>query len=299
MLSQLPGLGHHDSEVLVSVDRGRHVSVVFAELVESDDAVGVLSVPQAHELTVSLLWGLLACHHVGVLAHVVDASDVVQGHLTVAVDVKLVVGLSDVATTAIVEVAAKGNQELVEVNSATVVSIEVLNENLGLLLGQVDVEVLHAPHKLIGINLPVSIIVQDAEDSGDAADGHRTALLQGLFDVCDHLGAVVTGRGLNGLSCGSVLRKLNSPVVFLTDSFRVILTDSLTVVFTSEHLSFVLGGSRHAGNFHLVAEVVSVGDSVIAEQLVSGAMLKDDAVIGENWLAVFGLADALSWPNLP
>ena len=43
--SQFPGLGHHDTEVFVRVDRGGYIFVIVAEFVESDDSISDLGVP--------------------------------------------------------------------------------------------------------------------------------------------------------------------------------------------------------------------------------------------------------------
>ena len=45
--------------------------------------------------------------------------------------------------------------------------------------------------------------------------------------------------------------------------FVIVLADSLTVVLAGEHLGLMLGGGGHAGDFHFVAKIVSVGDSIV------------------------------------
>lgn len=161
---------HHDTEVFVRVDRGGHVLVVVAELVECDDAVGNLGVPHAHELAVGLLWSFLSRHDVWVLADIVNACNIVESNLAVSVDIKLVICLSDESHARIAEFSSKCANELIEVHGAGIVAIKVLNKHVALLLRQVDVEVLEAPHELISVKLPVSIIVEDAEDAANATD---------------------------------------------------------------------------------------------------------------------------------
>lgn len=53
--SQLPRVLHHNFEVLVSINGAADIAHVVTELVEGDDAVSDLGVPEAHELLVSLL----------------------------------------------------------------------------------------------------------------------------------------------------------------------------------------------------------------------------------------------------
>ena len=100
--SELPRVLHHKLEVVIAVDRAAHSLVVFAELFESDDTVGLLTVPLGHELLEDLVRGTLARLDIGVLARVINLSDVLQSHLAVLVDVEFVVGLLDPNLAALV-----------------------------------------------------------------------------------------------------------------------------------------------------------------------------------------------------
>ena len=106
MLSDLPGILHHDSEVLITVNAGRHVSEVVAELLEGHNSVSDLSVPQRHELHVDFL-GVLAGDHVRVLANIIDSRNVVKLDGAVAVHVQLVVSLPDESKTRLVQITLK------------------------------------------------------------------------------------------------------------------------------------------------------------------------------------------------
>ena len=117
--------------------------------------------------------------------------------------------------------------------------------------------------KLISIQLSISIIVEDAEDSSNASDGHGTTALERVFDILDHLLAVVSWRGLDWRGGGRITSQFNGPEVLITDAFGVVLTDSVSVVLVGEHLGLVLGRGGHAGDFHFVAEIVSVRDSIV------------------------------------
>ena len=90
--SELPRVLHHELEVVVAVDRAAHSFVVFAELIEGDDAVGLLGVPLGHELLEHLIGRLLALLDLWVLASIIDLSDVCQSHLSILIDIKLVIG---------------------------------------------------------------------------------------------------------------------------------------------------------------------------------------------------------------
>ena len=93
--SKFPCVPHHELEVVVAVDRAAHPLVVFVELVQGDDAVGLLGIPLGHELLEDLIRCLLALFDLGVLTCVVDRSDVRQGHLPILVDIELGIGSTD------------------------------------------------------------------------------------------------------------------------------------------------------------------------------------------------------------
>ena len=109
-----------------------------------------------------------------------------------------------------------------------------------------DIIVNKAILKLISIELPVSIIIQDAEDAANTTDSHRTSSLQGVLDVLNHLSAIVPRRSFDGCGSSCISRQLNGPEVLWVDTLILCLTDSLSVVFTSEHLGLVFGGGGHA-----------------------------------------------------
>ena len=239
--SEFPGLSHHEAEVIVGVDACRHILVVVTEFIEGDDAVCILGIPHAHVLTVGFLGRLLAVDNVGVLADIVDASNIVKFHQAILVDVELVVCLTNVANAACAELTTERPKELIEVDGSGVVAVEVADEDASLLLTEMNIEVLEAPHELIDVKLPVSIIVQDAEHSTNAANGHGAAPLQRLLDVIHHLLSIVARRSLNRLSTSLILRQDNLPEVLGVDLLVLALTNFLSVVLTSEHLGLVLG----------------------------------------------------------
>ena len=176
------------------------------------------------------------------LAHIIYASDIIEGHLAILVNIKLLVSLSDETESVLVEVSAEGPQELVKVNVTIAVAIEMADEYLDLLVREVDIIVNKAILKLISVELPVSIIIQDAEDAANTTDRHRTSPLQGVLDVLHHLGAIVSRRSLDRCRSSWIRRQLNGPVVLWVDTLILSLTDSLSVVFAGEHLRLVFGG---------------------------------------------------------
>lgn len=139
--SQFPGVSHHNSKVLVGVDGARNVSVVVAEFIERHDAILYLGVPQRHELLIGLFGSQFLVDHIGVHAHVVQLGYIIQSHLSVFVNIKFVIGLSDHANTGRTQVPSKNADELVERNGATVITIKCSKEGFSLVLVEVDAEV--------------------------------------------------------------------------------------------------------------------------------------------------------------
>ena len=102
---ELPSALHHGCEVVVPINGAAHSLVVLTELFESDDAIGLLRVPLAHELLEDLLRCLFALDDLWVLRRVVDLRDVGQGNLAILCHVKLVVCKSDPSLSLLVEVS--------------------------------------------------------------------------------------------------------------------------------------------------------------------------------------------------
>ena len=122
--SEFPSVSHHNSKVLVSVDRARNISIVVAELIERHDTISYLSVPKRHELLISLLRGQLLVDHIRVLAHVVQSGNIIKSHRSVFVNIQFVIGLSDHTDARRTQVASKYADEFVKRNGSTVIAIE-------------------------------------------------------------------------------------------------------------------------------------------------------------------------------
>ena len=83
---------HHQSEVVVSVDRAADAFIVIHELVEGHDTVGDLGIPLGHELLEDLIWSLLSFNDFWVLTCIVDLGNVLDCHLSILVNIKLLIG---------------------------------------------------------------------------------------------------------------------------------------------------------------------------------------------------------------
>lgn len=83
---------HHQSEVVVSVDGAADAFIVIQELVEGHNTVGDLGIPLGHKLLEDLIWSLLSVNNFWVLTGIVDLGNILDCHLSILVNVKLLIG---------------------------------------------------------------------------------------------------------------------------------------------------------------------------------------------------------------
>lgn len=166
----LPRVVHHELEVLVVVDGSRDVVVVLFELLLGHDVVGRVVVAQVvvrfeclKELKQDLLLGLLAREHVRVCLSRVDALDVVDVDPPVAVLVQLSEGLRHQSLAAGVHGSAELAEELVVVDGAGAVDIEVGVECADLRVGEAEHVVLHGLGELVEVQRSAVVVVHNAE----------------------------------------------------------------------------------------------------------------------------------------
>ena len=68
------------------------------------------------------------------LANIINASDIIKGNLTISINIKLLVCLSNETESVLVEISTKGSEELIKVYVTIAVAIEMANEYLDLLV---------------------------------------------------------------------------------------------------------------------------------------------------------------------
>jgi hypothetical protein len=175
---KFPGRLHHLCKVLVGVDGCRHLTEIFSEFFERYDAIGHLSIPLLHEVKVHLFGLFLSADHVGIFAHIVDLCDIIKLYLTIFIHIKLLVSLSDVATSVVVEITSQSDNELIKADMAVLVGIESF-QNIGcLLLRESDAESVKAPEKLFGVNFSIAILVNRLEKLANSANTQETSFFK-------------------------------------------------------------------------------------------------------------------------
>lgn len=283
--SELPRVLHHDLEVVIAVDRTADSLVVFAELFEGDDAVRFLRVPLDHEFLEDLIWGLLSLLNLGVFAGVVDLGDVLKSDSTVLVDVKFVVRSSDPDLASVVNLTFEGTEELVVTDRAVTVAIEMRDEVLSLLEGEVEAVVDETPTEVLDIKLAVTVIIHSLKDSGDALDSAAGTLEDFSFDFGDE---VVDGESLellHGDGVAGVGGVAEEPDVLVVLELGWHIRGDVTLAFESQVLGAIQNRERVAHDLLFAAEIVSVA-LIVRSEIVSRA-----AVTEQDWV---GALDGLT-----
>jgi hypothetical protein len=157
--------------VLVVIDAGADCGVVVVPLLPSDAPV-VVDIPEVlQELEENLLLGHGAAPDLGVHGSIVYSFQVQCRYLAVAVLVELKVGLVDDDLSPHVRSAPHCLQELVVVDRAVPVLVQVFHQTHRLLFREVASEVPHCDEKLRRVDHSrVPLHLHDAEGPADAAD---------------------------------------------------------------------------------------------------------------------------------
>ena len=89
--SKTPGRFHDCGKLLITIDCRAHVLVIVTELIECDNSVSFLRLPQTHVLHVHFFWRDLAINYFRKFTHIYCLSDVLKCHFSVPSNVKLIV----------------------------------------------------------------------------------------------------------------------------------------------------------------------------------------------------------------
>ena len=185
-------VANHKFEVVIAVDTRAEVLVVVLKLLDRNDVVPLVSLPDLHEVGEHLVSRLPATLEVGVEAHIVDHLNVLNSHLATPVLVEHGIGLVDHVSAAVVQVASDGPQEFVKGKLSVLVGVEVLHNLSHLDVGEGDTVVTHRVLKLDGAERTISVPVHGLEHAAQASESVGTSLtakinhlLLNLFEVAD------------------------------------------------------------------------------------------------------------------
>ena len=191
---KVPRVPNHKLEVVVLIDAGGNVTVVFDELSNGDLVVTHVSVPLGHELAEDIVAALLTGLELRVLSHVVGDGDVIKVDHAGAVAIKLLVGQLDESNSALVHIAADADEEFIVAHLAVVVLVEVLEDALELRRAEGVAILSETPHELVAVHLAVTVVVHAAENNSEATDAVSATALQGVKNLLKHL---IRGLALN------------------------------------------------------------------------------------------------------
>lgn len=185
-------VANHELEVIVAVNACAEVLIVVLKLLDCHNVISLVSLPDLHEVGKDVISGLSAALEVGMIAHIVRKSDIINRNLTTAVLIEHVVGHVDHPGAAFVHVTSDRTQKLIEGKLSVPVGIEVLN-NLGDFdVGELEAVVAHSVLELDGAQRAVSVSVHGLEHAAETSESVSTSLLAkfnnlraNLFEVAD------------------------------------------------------------------------------------------------------------------
>jgi len=174
---KVPSVVHHDLEVLVSVNAARHIAVVFDELVLSDDAISLFAVPHVvvgleglKELSEDLRFGSLSRNDVRMPGSIVHSLNIFKLENAIAVFIHLSEGLEYHRLAHTIHGSTDTADELIVLNEAILVEIEVGVKLLNLTETEAEGEVSHAFGKLILVKTHGVVVVHNLKLPGKADD---------------------------------------------------------------------------------------------------------------------------------
>mmetsp|Transcript_46334 Transcript_46334/g.144964 ORF Transcript_46334/g.144964 Transcript_46334/m.144964 type:complete len:269 (-) Transcript_46334:1032-1838(-) len=182
--ADVPGVADEELELVVVRDARGDVPVVILPLRKGDDAVGLLRIPERHELADSLRRRLLPVDDLRFEAHIVGELHVLGRHEAVAGLVENVVGHADEGDAALVHLAAQGPHELRQAHGAVAVLVKEVHEDVEVLVGEVNAVANQAALEVPAVQA-VQALVHHLEGAAEAAHaGHAAGAddLQHLLD---------------------------------------------------------------------------------------------------------------------
>ena len=199
---EVPGVVHHQSEVLVVVDAHGHVVIVLKPLVHGDFAVsGVLValhvaevvLESVQELVQDFILRLLSGLDVWMLLGVVGLSDVIDVELAGLVSVHDGESLLGNGLSLGVHLSSDGSEELVIRDLSAAVSVEDFESSEDLLVVETDSEITHGLLEFLGIKTLAAVVISNLELLADTCDSSSSSSSDLSLDVLEDLGLVGIG----------------------------------------------------------------------------------------------------------
>jgi len=123
--SVFPCILHYSIKFIVSFNAGADITVVLTELIKSNDAILLLSIPKWHELHEEISFGFETRLDFWVLRSIIKLSNIIKFNLTISIDIKAVVSFSYTFYSSLVEITLQASNEFIEIDWAIFVSVKV------------------------------------------------------------------------------------------------------------------------------------------------------------------------------
>jgi len=249
---EVPGRVHHSGEVVISVNGGTDVVVVFLPFFFGNNVIRGRVVSQVmgslesfKEFLEDLLLSLLAGLDVGVELGVVNILDVI----VVKVSVTILVHDTESLINKLLSVGVHGStdisKEFIVLNKTRVIIVHVVEQGLDLTLRETEHVVLHGLSKLILVKGHGVVVVHDAELLGETNDSTSTTGSQLLAKLIKKSFGTVVGRlGRRGTT-NITTEDLRSELTVVNGTIMRLVIDvekGIQVLFCGDHDTNLLDG---------------------------------------------------------
>ena len=173
--------------MVVVVNIGRDGGIVVGPLLVGDNAVAVAVAEGGEELNEDLFVSHLSADDLGVLAAVVDDTQVGGGDGTVTIGIELSETLVDDFLSGLIGGASDSVKELVVTDDTILVKVKMIKENASLALRDGSSEVLQSPVELLFVDFTITVVINDTERTAHATDGAYAAGGEGCLHLLENL----------------------------------------------------------------------------------------------------------------
>ena len=209
LIIQVPRVRDHELEVLVVVDRGRHIAIVVNEFVERHLAIALLrdavvgrgcamSLERLHEVLQHFVNGLLARLDIRVVARIIQLLDVVSLNNAVLVEVDLLEDALNQIFSERRHFTLDSRQQFIEVNLAGLVAVKQIEQAAALLLAELQSEVAKALPELLDADNTITSVVEDLEDTLKTDEAASTSGGQAISELLHELIVLVADATVAG-----------------------------------------------------------------------------------------------------
>lgn len=191
---EIPGIVHHEFEVVVPVNAHGHVIVVLDPFVNRNTTVllvflviRVVCLESVQKLVQNLILGLLASLHIRVHLRVVPLTNVINFQHARPVAIHSLESHLGKIYAELVHASANSSQEFIVVNSARTISVKDAKELFRLFGSEANAEIMDCLLKLVHAEVSRAIIICDLELTSETHDTSASSCSQLFAEVVHNL----------------------------------------------------------------------------------------------------------------